>query len=172
MNIRGEGNVNSQSLVFPGSVNVSKIKVEYNGIYLSPCTSKLNSLTGEPTVSKVKGPPGCMLLMWVSCPGHIWFNPIAAISRWPGLFLCPTQRMGLQVPSIALRTSVSLLQFNIPTARLDEVKTRKYQDLKLGIKCKSNMPSGHATPLTPDKWDNLQPGTVCNCAIKLTWISV
>lgn len=81
-------------------------------IYPFLCTPKLNSWAGEPAVGKVKlrkgtgkGPPGCMVPMWVSLPRaqqDLGLSPFAAISRWPGV-LCPislqTPWMGLQGPS-------------------------------------------------------------------------
>lgn len=79
MNSGGERNATSQSLVFAGSVPVSKITVENNMVYPSPgplCIPKLNNLSREPAAGEVKlhgdrkGPPGCLLPMCVSHPGH------------------------------------------------------------------------------------------------------
>lgn len=55
MNSRGEGNTTLENVVFPGSVNVRKITIECD--YLSPrspCTPKLNNLSGEPAAGKMK----------------------------------------------------------------------------------------------------------------------
>lgn len=147
--------------MFPGSVNVSKSSL--NMIIPSPWhppTPKLNNLVSLQLVKMRlgtgarKGAAGGMFLMWLSCPGHS--GPLV----WP--YLLPSQSdqhsfyaLSFCRPSgwasrcstdLVRRASVFLLQFNFLTIRLDEVKTRKHWDLKLGIKCRSGF---HQAMLPP-----------------------